>query len=158
MLAIDPGYRNFAFCSIDNFNYLNPHKWQHEDLWKGRKGTPSRTELMEMMNDWCSRNQEELAKADVIVVERQMRKPFIAMECFIVGRYYHKTKVVHAATVGKFWGLPGTREQKKAVGISRCMEAGLEFPDVDKQDDLADAWLMAMRYICLYGGVDKKTL
>ena len=61
-------------------------------------------------------------------------------------------------TVGTFWKLPKTREQKQAAGIATVKERHVEFPAYWKEDDLADAWLMAVYQLVQEGGLSKSEL
>ncbi len=154
MLAIDPGYRNFAWCVIDNLDWRTPRVWQREDLWAGRGGKPTRNQLYAELQAWCVRNTWQLRAATHVVMESQMRKLFIALEGFLAGKCHAKLCIVHPTAVGRWWQLPTTRERKKLAGVGRVLEAGMRFPvNDDKTDDLADAWMMAVRTLVDQGGV-----
>jgi hypothetical protein len=159
--AIDVGYRNFACCILDNMTLRNPDPttWKRYDLWapkKGRRGKPTSDDLRTITRDWCLEHQHELAQCDVIVLERQMRKPFIIMNTVIWTIFADKVIIRHPMTVGTFWGLAKTREQKKADGVKTVLlnTRSDEFQNVPhKQDDMADTWLM-----CVYEMVQRQGL
>jgi len=142
VLAIDVGYRNFAWCAV------NPHgvvSHDNVDLWAPRakrRRVPTRTDLVAITREWCIQHAELLATSDRIVLENQMREPFIVMNTVLHALFFDKVVVVHPMTVGAYWHLPTTRAQKKAAGIQIALENGVYLPE-GKQDDLADTWLMA---------------
>lgn len=141
--AIDVGYRNMAWC-IGTSNCWRGLRWQKEDLWSRHKRVPNNEDMVKITLGWCLKHKDDLDMCDVIVLERQMRAPFIIMNAVITTLYYEKVQVVHPQTVGAFFNLPRTRVQKKAAGIMVVKKNGLTFgvERNDKYDDLADAWLM----------------
>lgn len=140
--AIDVGLRNFAWCT------LNPHEilaHDNVDLWApalGRRRKPTRTDLVKIARDWCEQHAALLSSSDRIVLENQIREPYIVLNTVIQTLYYNKTVVAHPMTVGAHFGLPHKRLAKKARGIEVAVANGVALPE-GKQDDLADAWLMA---------------
>ena len=141
--AIDAGYRNFAWCTLDNVQGV----LQHEvvDLWApqaNRRRHPARNDLVEITRNWCLAHKQLLDDSDYIVLENQIRAPYICMNTVIQALYFDKVEVVHPMTVGAYWHLPTKREHKKAAGVATVLRHGVHLPP-GKQDDLADAWLMA---------------
>jgi len=141
--AIDVGYRNFSWCT------LNPHGIvSHDtvDLWQPqpkRRRQPTRSDLVAITRQWCLANDDLLRSSDRIVLENQMRDPFIVMNVVIHALYFDKVVVVHPMTVGSYWHLPHTRVQKKAAAVTLAQQHGVVLPS-GKQDDAADTYLMAM--------------
>lgn len=154
--AVDAGTRNFAFCVCDNTTWRKPLVWRKEDLWApevGRRGKPTLNDVVDITVAWCNRNRELLDSCDVIVLENQMRKPFIVMNTVIHGLFHSKTKSVHPMTVGSYFGLPKTREPKKKATVELCRRYAFIPEDGSKPDDLADAWQM-----CIWELVQSKAL
>ncbi len=140
--AIDVGLRNFAWCTLNPQDIVAHDKI---DLWApapGRRRHPTRTDLVRITRDWCLTHGALLAASDRIVLEHQLRQPFILMNTVIQTLYYDKVVIVHPMTVGAHFKLPAKREAKKAKGIEVAQAHGVHLP-AGKQDDLADAWLMA---------------
>lgn len=149
VVGIDAGFRNFAWCAVDNEDWRSPQQWNAEDLWpprKGRSKVPDKTDCVNITVHWARRNKAMLDAADEIVLENQMRTPFIIINAVIQALYPEKTTVVHPTTVGAFWRLPRTRELKKEAGVEVVKKNGATLMRANggKLDDLADAWLMAV--------------
>jgi hypothetical protein len=144
VLAIDVGYRNFAWCVVDSSHWKAPLRLQHEDWWGKKRKKPTRQKLMDLCDDWCNRNAGELKAATWIVLEHQIQKIFIAMNAFLASKYWHKTRIVSPMTLCGVFDLPRSREEKKAATVALARHNGVVFPDARKDDDLADAWLMCM--------------
>jgi hypothetical protein len=140
--AIDVGYRNFSWCT------LNPHgiiSHDNVDLWQPqakRRRQPTRSDLVAIVVQWCRLHADLLNSSDKIVLENQMRQPFIVMNVVLHALYFDKVVVVHPMTVGSYWHLPTTRDKKKAAGIRLAQQHGVQLCS-GKQDDMADTWLMA---------------
>lgn len=156
-LAIDIGYRNFSWIVLDNLRPLTPRVWNVEDLWVNQRKKPTRSDIYKVLRLWCARNHAQLEMAHSIVIESQMRKLYIAMESFLVGKYSNKTTTVHPKSICSFWNLPGKREAKKQATIDLCKSLDLQFPAANKFDDLADTFVIAARQLVLRGGVSKET-
>ena len=157
VLAIDVGYRNFAWCCVDSENWQSPTQWQLQDLWKfkvGRRNTPTRDDLVEMMVKWYERNKTMIDTVDYVVLENQMRTPFIVMNVVLQTLMYGKVTIVHPMTVGAFWKLPVTRAEKKAKGVKICEQFTGKKLKGEKVDDLADSWLMAVWLLHKHKGVE----
>lgn len=91
-------------------------------------------------------------ECDLIMLEKQMRTNFIVMNTVIQSLFFTRARVVSPMTVGSFFKLPKTREQKKAAGVNVCRRFALidDVNQAGKLDDLADAWMM-----CAYGLVQR---
>ncbi len=159
--AIDVGYRNMAFCVVDNNNWRKPLVWQKVDLWApaaGRRGVPTKDDVLRITHDWCRANWKLLRACDAIVLENQLRTPFIIMNTVIQALFLSRTTVVHPMTVASFFKLPKTRAEKKVAGI---LAVGA-YAEIDtksgKVDDLADAWLMATWKLVQLGAISVKEL
>ena len=159
--AIDAGTRNFAFCVVDNMSWKDPLVWRHEDLWapaRGKRSKPTKVQMVDLTYAWCRRNADMLQDCDVILLETQMRTPFIIMNTVIHSLYYSKVQVVSPMTIASFFQLPKTRDAKKAAGV-RTVELHAEIPlQRYKADDLADAWLMAVYGLVQRGAISKQSL
>ena len=158
IVAIDVGYRNFAWIKIDKSSWIKPLIWRHEDWWAHQRGKPSRLDILQMTNRWIKTNHAYLKHATRIILERQLKIPFAVMNACIFSHYPEQVEFVSPNTVGAFWSLPSRRKLKKARGIAVVREHGLRFPDARKADDLADAWLMAMRHAVITNLVPRQDL
>jgi len=141
--AIDVGTRNFAWCIVNDVHWQRPISWRHEAIVTCR-GKVTRNEIVRCTRMWAESNRNLLESCDRIILENQMRIPFIVMNTVIQTMFFDRVVVVHPLTVGAYWKLPRRRELKKARGIEVVAEQGAMMPQSDKQDDLADAWLMAV--------------
>ena len=158
VVAIDVGYRNFAWIKVDANSWDQPLIWRHEDWWTHRKGRPTRLDILRMTCRWIATNHVYLKNAKRIILERQLKIPFAVMNACIYAKFPDQCEFVSPNTVGAFWGLPSRRKPKKAAGINVVLAHGLTFPDARKADDLADTWLMAMRVLVLSNEVPRETL
>jgi hypothetical protein len=152
VVAIDAGYRNFAVCAVDNTDWQAPSTWYAEDLWRkrpGRRSEPDKNDCVEIALLWIKRNKAMLDRADAIVLENQMRTPYIIINATVQAHYFEKCVVVHPMTVAAFWSLPKTRELKKAAGVATVKANGVTIARDrgGKLDDMADAWLMAVYFL-----------
>jgi len=160
--AIDGGYRNLALCIVANGDICHPTHWQVFDLWRkkpGRRGVPTRDDLVRKSVKWCRRHNELLRTCNVIVLENQIREKFIVINCVIQALFFDTCQVVHPMTVGAFFQLPVKREQKKQAGVMLVLANNIVFPkSTGKYDDLADAWMMAVHCLCRCGVVSKNQI
>lgn len=140
--AIDAGTRNLAWCVITSADPRAPLQWHRVDIWGSTK-KPKIEDIVRVTRKWALENYDTIDSCHSIVVERQMRPVFIVMNAVLHTLFFGKVREVHPQTVGAFWNLPKRRVEKKARGIEVVRECGLQFPTNGKQDDLADAWLMA---------------
>ena len=149
VLAIDAGTRNFAYCLVDNNNCKQPIAWEKVDLWQpkpGRRGVPTIEDIITVTHEWINANQLLFMGVDLIVLEKQIRKPFIVQNTVINAIFYDRCIQVHPMTVAAYFGLPKKREQKKLATVA-LVQRHCVLPPVAKPDDLADAWVMAMYYM-----------
>ena len=159
--AIDAGTRNFAYCVIDNNNWREPLVWQKEDLWpavRGRKLRPTTQDMITLTSAWVERNRDMLQACDMIVLEKQMRTPFIVQNTVIQTLMMSKAVEVHPVSVGAWWKLPRKREAKKAAGVVAVQRSAVIPANMGKPDDLADAWLMAVYMLAKENAVNVKQL
>jgi len=140
VIAIDAGYKNFAWCFLDS-NIVKKPFWQRQCLWHGR-APPDETSIIAMTLRWLEGHRELLNIASAIVLEKQMRTPFQVMNAVIHSQYFDKCQQVDPRTIGAYWHLPRKREAKKEAGIETVRANGVEIPN-GKCDDVCDAWLMA---------------
>lgn len=150
--AVDVGYRNFAWCVVDAVHVRDPVAWQVEDLWPNtnfqNRRTPRFEDLVRITSAWIDRNRTLLDTCTDVVLETQMRQPFVVMNttiAAILGTL--KVKQVAPMTVRAFYELPYKRRDKKAASVALAKQFA-NMPHNNKQDDLADAWLMAVRELC----------
>lgn len=158
--AIDAGTRNFAWCVVDNLNWKVPLHWKKEDLWApkpGRRLTPTKEDIIDITVAWARTNWQTLDSCDVVVLEKQIRTPFIVMNTVLNTLFYDRCVQVHPMTVGSFFKLPKKRIDKKAAGI-RVVNLHADLPVALKTDDLADAWLMAVYLLIEKQGISKQDL
>lgn len=159
--AIDAGTRNFAWCIVDNLEWRNPQHWHREDLWApapGKRAKPTIVDIIAITVAWCERNDHLLRECDHVVLEQQMRKPYLVMNAVIHSRYYNSCIQVHPMTVGTWWGLPHGREAKKAAGLDTCRANVVSCTGEGKQDDKADAWLMAVYQMVKSNALSRRDL
>ncbi len=159
--AIDAGTRNFAYCVVDNFTWNAPLRWKKEDLWApepGRRRKPTKEDILYLTYAWVDRNKSWLDHCDVIVLENQMRTPFIIMNTVIHTAFFNKTISVSPMTIAAYFKLPKTREAKKPAAVNVAKSYCVMDEKVVKPDDLADAWLMAVWGLIQKGGVSSKIL
>ncbi len=160
--AIDVGYRNFAYCVVDNLNWKTPVHIGNIDLWSdepNRRRQPTKEDCVEITVKWIAANKAMLKDCDVIILENQLRTSFIIMNAVIHALCFSKTKVIHPMTVASFWKLPKTRIKKKPAGVAVAQANGVVFGKKHyKLDDLADAWLMAVHALVLRKAISAKEL
>lgn len=159
--AIDAGTRNFAYCVVDNFTYDVPLKWVKEDLWKPhptRRAKPTKEQMVALTVTWCRRNKAMLDACDLIVLENQIRTPFIIMNTVIQALYFDKAQTVSPMTIAAYFNMPKTREAKKLAAVRIAKTHCTMQEGVEKLDDLADAWLMAVWGLIAAKGVSAKIL
>lgn len=154
--AIDVGWRNFAWCTLDTAHLTEPLHWHVEDLWQPhptRRKVPDLEDLMRIATEWCDRNEAVLRSSDLVVLEDQIRKPCIALNAAIFSRCFGRARAIHPMTIGAFWKLPTTREAKKAKAVMIAQQITHDaFPRTYKRDDLADTFLMAAWGMIQVGG------
>ncbi len=159
--AIDAGYRNFAYCVVDNNNWRQPLVWNKVDLWApaaGKRGVPTKDDLVRITHEWCRSNWKLLRGCDCIILENQLRVPFIIINTVIQALFFNKCSVVHPMTVAAFFKLPKTRAEKKVAGVLTVGAYAQIDTQRGKVDDLADAWLMAVWKLVQQGAVSAKEL
>jgi Poxvirus A22 protein len=159
--AIDAGYRNFAYCIVDNNNWRKPLHWHKEDLWKpeaGKRGVPTKEDVVRITHEWCRLHWKQLRECDCIVLENQLRTPFIIMNTVIHALFFNRCSVVHPMTVAAFFKLPKTRAEKKAASVVAVGAYAEIDTQLRKVDDLADAWLMAVWKLVQEGAISRKEL
>lgn len=156
--AIDAGYRNFAYCIVDNLSWNAPLVWRKEDLWGRRKGTPTNRDLIAITQTWCENNREMLGACDCILLEKQMRIPFIVMNTVIQAHHFNASEVISPNTFGAFFKLPKKRIPKKMATIELCQKHTIMPDQYDKIDDLADAWMMSVWGLIKRGAISKSEI
>jgi hypothetical protein len=140
--AIDAGYRNFAWCCKNRYQVLHHNV---VDLWPlapNRRRKPTRDDLVRVSYAWCQAHRQMLLDSDVIVLENQIREPYVIINTVIQTLFIDKVRVVHPMRVAAYWQLPVQRAYKKARAIQLVKELGVPLAG-GKQDDLADTYLMA---------------
>ncbi len=144
---MDGGTRNFAYCVLDNTTWRAPLVWKKEDLWApkpGRRAKPSKDDVLRLTYEWCMQNKQMLLDCDRIVLENQIRDPYIVMNTVIHTCFYSRTHSVSPMTIATFFKLPRTRREKKICGVETVKRFAMFPQDYEKVDDLADAWMMAV--------------
>ena len=158
--AIDAGTRNFAWCVVDNTYWREPLVWRKEDLWAPkpqRRSVPTKEDIIVITMEWIAANRDALNDCDLIVLEKQMRTPFIITNTVINTCFYGKTVQVHPMTIGAYWKLPKTRARKKPAGVEVVSRHAV-IPRTAKPDDLADTWMMAVYYLISKGAISASQL
>lgn len=159
--AIDAGTRNFAYCVVDNLTWNQPLRWKKEDLWKPhpkRRVKPTKEDMVRLTWQWVQNNKGWLDECDVIILENQIRTPFIIMNAVIQALLFTKVQSVSPMTVAAFFKLPKTRELKKPAAVRVTQQYCVLDKSEAKPDDLADAWLMAVWGLIQAKGVSAKIL
>jgi len=138
--AFDAGFRNFAFCILDENKTSNPVAWRNLQLCS------STNQVVAALHAWFDENHKLFADVTHVVLERQMRSPFLEMNAILWTLFRDRVVVVvHPSAVGAMFRLPRQREAKKKATVELVRNAvGNAFPPGAKQDDLADAWLLAL--------------
>lgn len=144
IVAIDAGFRNLGVVAIRDGNWRQPAYWSRESLTHLKK--PTEEALYHATYDWCQKHALLLDGADQIVLERQMHKKFVVINTVIRTLHHEKTVVVGPTTVGAFHRLPSTRAEKKLAGTA-LVKQNVAIPLEGKQDDMADAMLMALWFL-----------
>lgn len=141
VLGIDPGWANFAYCQLGQ-NWRVPIAWSVERIMSPPY---SEENLWKAIFAWCQRNESLLKSSTHIVIERQMEAPFIVIATTIRTLYPKTTIIANPKTVGKLFGLPTKRTEKKKAAVE-LVRKNVEFPEGSqkKKDDLADAYLLAL--------------
>ncbi|MGB0548739.1 MAG: hypothetical protein ACPGR8_06355 [Limisphaerales bacterium] len=143
VIGVDAGYRNLAWSTLLNGRAM---AWRHVDLWRGRRGRPSRDDMFRITLDWLRAHHEEFTRADAIVLERQMKVPFIIQNVVIRSHFPDKTFIVSPMTICAFYGIPKKRKAKKAATIAALQRAG--FSCHVKCDHRYDAMSLALYHYC----------
>ena len=140
VLGIDAGYKNFAYCELQE-GIKRPFTWKNLALFEG---VYDEEKLFAGTMQWCLDNADLLESVDRIVLERQMKMKFAVINTVIRSLHYKKTIVVNPLTVGKHYGLPRTRSEKKKAAVNYVSKL-CAFPAsaTRKKDDLADSYLLA---------------
>jgi hypothetical protein len=150
VLAVDVGIRNLAICAIDTSCGIV--HWVNEPL---STGAYQPQHNVQYVHEFLARNAALFARADEIVVEKQMRVNMRIIEAVIQSRFFDKCKVVHPRTIKAAFGLGRGNyalNKKASVDFVRERLESLEqesnwrsfFANAKKRDDLADAYIMAL--------------
>jgi hypothetical protein len=149
VVAIDVGIKNLALCAMDS--QLGVVQWANEAL-SDQAYQPMHN--VQYVHEFIARNADLFARADKVVVERQMRVNMRIIEAVIQSRFYDKCKVVHARTIKTAFGLGRgnyTLNKKASVDFVQTHLQQFEqphwrelFAKSKKRDDLADAYVMAL--------------
>jgi hypothetical protein len=140
VLGIDAGYKNFAYCELQE-GIRRPFTWKNVSLFEG---SYDEEKLFAGTMQWCLDNADLLKAVDRIVLERQMKMKFAVINTVIRSLYYKKTIVVNPLTVGKHYGLPRTRAEKKKAAVNYVSKlTAFNASATRKKDDLADSYLLA---------------
>jgi hypothetical protein len=143
-IGIDIGYANCGVCVLPLDDPRRPLYWARERVFFG-KGRPSEDQLWHACYAWCIKNKARLDSAAVIAIESQMRAKFKVMNCVIRTLHPQTTIVVHPFTLCSYYDLRRRRVEKKTDAICWCRVCfDVPLPPDAKQDDMADAALMAL--------------
>lgn len=142
-IGIDIGYRNLGFAVISLINPRRPILWGCEPVIT-KAGKPSEDDLFRAILAWCKRRRPLLDQATHITIEAQMQARFKIMNTVIRTLYPGKTLVVHPFTMAACYGLRHKRAEKKIDTMCWCRVLfDVPLPQ-GKQDDVADAALLAL--------------
>jgi Holliday junction resolvasome RuvABC endonuclease subunit len=144
VLGIDPGYRNFATAVVSSANPRSPSHWKNEDIYPA-SGRASEDDIFWITIAWCDSHRTLLENVTLIVIESQMQARFKIMTTVIRSQYPHKTVLVSPNQMTAHYGLTNKRAEKKQQAMCWCnVLFDRAIPAADKQDDLADAALLAL--------------
>ena len=142
VIGIDAGFANLSMCVLRGYHGMPgvPHvmSWTNERISKGG----SEDAVFWATLSWMDKNEETLANADYIVLERQMRSPFKEMNVMIRTRYSHKVTLVYPRTLSSKYGFSMKRAEKKRDTIKWALN-NIGAIEGAKRDDLADSALLA---------------
>lgn len=163
VLALDVGTRNLGVALVSSDQVRKPEQWLRVDLMGKKRLSQKQADpesIVRATVHWVRNHKAWFDSCDAIVLERQMRTPFIVMNAVISALYLEKVQIVHPLTVGKFWGLPTTRVAKKAAGVACVAQNGALIPKDahGKYDDMADAYLMAVFQLVQMKGVSEQAV
>jgi hypothetical protein len=150
VVAIDVGIKNLALCAMAPGQGVV--RWFNEPL--STSGTYKPMHNVQYVHEFVQRHASLFERADVVVVERQMRVNMRIIEAVLQSRFFDKCKVVHARTVKSAFGLGrGNYTLNKRASVD-FVQTHLEhfgtdawrtlFGAAKKRDDLADAYVMAL--------------
>jgi hypothetical protein len=160
VIAIDVGIKNLAICAYDFVTSRVIH-WDNVSLVTNGRYIPAHN--VQYVRDFVQRHQILFQQAAAVVVERQMRCNMRIIESVLQCMFYERCYVINARSVKMHYGL-STRNYRlnkaKAVEWANAFvknNAEAFIPEVarlythsNKQDDLADALLLAMYYLDTY--------
>ena len=148
IVAIDVGIRNIAHCAMDGGRVV---AWANEPLCEGNYAP---ADTVSHVMAYVRRHRSLLDAADKVVIERQMRVNMRVVEAALHALFYDKCAVVHARSVKQRYGLCKRNyrlNKQAAVGFVETLLAErpecpwtVHFDRSRKQDDLADAYVMAL--------------
>lgn len=139
VIGIDVGWANLGTCSI-GADWKKPVRWTNQRIMEGIYKEDA---LWQATINWCKENAEEFDAADLIVLERQHEPPLRMMNTVIRTLYPSTTVIVSPKTIAAKFKLSHIRKQKKQDAV-KLVAKNLRIPDGKKQDDLADAFLLAI--------------
>lgn len=143
VIGIDAGYANLSMCALRGYRGMPgvPHvmSWTNERISKAG----SEDAVFWATLSWMDKNEETLANADYIVLERQMRSPFKEMNVMIRTRYSHKVTLVYPRTLSSKYGFSMKRAEKKRDTVKWVSANIGAIKEGVKADDLADSALLA---------------
>lgn len=143
VVAIDPGFKNFAFVEILAARPKKPNIWKNIQLLK----PPYTIErVSKAIYDWVTSDPIKLMLdlASVIVLEHQKTRKFDVIVNCIRFRYWEKTKVIHPNTIKSLYNLPSDRKEKKKATVLLVTGNVILPIKKGKKDDLCDAYLLAL--------------
>ena len=154
VLAIDVGIKNLALCAMGTSKgtlEAGVYFWANEPL-ASTAYKPMHN--VKYVHEFIHAHESLFDRADLIIIERQMRANMRIIEAVIHSRFFDKCKVVHARTVKGAFGLGrGNYALNKKAAVD-FVEAHLAvhgeahartlFAQSKKRDDLADAYVMAL--------------
>ncbi len=139
VIGIDVGWANLGTCSIGS-DWKTPVRWTNQRIMNGAYKEDI---LWQATVNWCEENAKEFDAAELIVLERQHEPPLRMMNTTIRTMYPYKTRIVSPKTIAAHFKLAHVRKQKKQDAV-KLVAKNLRIPDGKKQDDMADAFLLAI--------------
>ena len=147
ILAIDPGLRNLAWCTMENGNVQELNR---SDIFGGRP--VNACDAFAAISGWCDRHSALIESADIVVIEKQfidsklrLSSCLATVQTVLQCRSYKKHLLVHAGTIKRIYSTSrGSHRCNKQASIERAKELSpsLFESQSGKLDDMADCFLL----------------
>lgn len=106
--------------------------------------------ITDYMYHFFNAYKEDFERCDLIVVERQPPKGFIAVQELIIYRYRDKTILVSPNSIHKYFSMPKTQEFRKMFTVSFAnpkLSKFLDYERSNRKHDMSDAYCQLVYYL-----------